>query len=583
MLKTASSFANSIGALNYKGTWNASTNTPTLVSSVGTKGDYYVVSVAGTTNLDGTTLWGVGDLAAFNGTIWQKIDGGDTGLFTSITVAGLTGYMYANNNTPVTASTTIPVASVTGAVPNTVNVLASGLLTGGGALTGNVTVGLTSVPVANVPGAVQNTVNVLTSGLLSGGGALTGNVTVSLTSVPFANVTGAGTMASQNANAVAITGGTVDNVVIGGTTPNAATVTTLTANSTAQFGRASANYQQAVGAATGLVPVHSVLGSDANIALAFQSKGTGAIDLASGSSGVNISNGGTVTAITRTAGGTGYTVAPTITISAPTTAGGVQATATCTVTAGVVDTTFTITNAGSGYVEQPTITFTPVSGGSGAAAYATVGSIPTVKTLGSAISFNTDIGELFRVTNSAGTTTSPAYINVIGGGSTNVAQYASGAVSAISFGFVSKGTSPINFSTNGTASNQQFAVSHTASAVNYVQVTGAATTVAPVISAQGSDTNINIGITAKGTGVINLNAATRLSFGSTNYVQVAGAATTVAPVISSQGTDTNIDLTLTPKGTGVVQFGTYTASVLTPTGYITIKDSGGTTRRLLVG
>ena len=63
------------------------------------------------------------------------------------------------------------------------------------------------------------------------------------------------------------------------------------------------------------------------------------------------SNGGTVTAITRTAGGTGYTVAPTITISAPTTAGGVQATATCTVTAGVVDTTFTITNAGSGYVE----------------------------------------------------------------------------------------------------------------------------------------------------------------------------------------------------------------------------------------
>jgi len=57
MLKTVSSFVNAIGALNYKGTWDASTNNPTLVSSVGTKGDYYVVSVAGSTNLNGETLW----------------------------------------------------------------------------------------------------------------------------------------------------------------------------------------------------------------------------------------------------------------------------------------------------------------------------------------------------------------------------------------------------------------------------------------------------------------------------------------------------------------------------------------------
>jgi len=92
--------------------------------------------------------------------------------------------MYANNTSPVTASTTIPVASVTGAVPNTVNVLASGLLSGGGALTGNVTIGLTSVP--------------------SG------------------NVTGLGTMATQNANAVAITGGTINSVAhTGGTFANA--------------------------------------------------------------------------------------------------------------------------------------------------------------------------------------------------------------------------------------------------------------------------------------------------------------------------------------------------------------------------
>jgi len=108
MLKTVSSTINAIGALNYKGTWNASTNSPTLTSSVGVKGDYYVVSVAGSTNLDGVTLWGVGDWAVFNGSVWQKVDGGDTSSVTTLTVTTLTGYMYANNTSPVTASVTIP-------------------------------------------------------------------------------------------------------------------------------------------------------------------------------------------------------------------------------------------------------------------------------------------------------------------------------------------------------------------------------------------------------------------------------------------------------------------------------------------
>ena len=74
MLKTVSSIVNAIGALNYKGAWNASTNTPALASGVGTKGDYYQVSVAGSTALDGISNWGVGDVVAFNGTTWQRIE-----------------------------------------------------------------------------------------------------------------------------------------------------------------------------------------------------------------------------------------------------------------------------------------------------------------------------------------------------------------------------------------------------------------------------------------------------------------------------------------------------------------------------
>jgi hypothetical protein len=87
MLKTISSITNALGALNYKGTWNASTNTPTLTSSVGAKGDYYVVSVAGSTNLNGETLWGVGDWAVFNGSVWQRVEGGDTINATTVTAS----------------------------------------------------------------------------------------------------------------------------------------------------------------------------------------------------------------------------------------------------------------------------------------------------------------------------------------------------------------------------------------------------------------------------------------------------------------------------------------------------------------
>lgn len=65
------------GDLNYQGTWNATTNTPTLTSSTGTKGYYYVVDVAGSTNLNGITDWQVGDWAIFNGSVWQKVDNTD--------------------------------------------------------------------------------------------------------------------------------------------------------------------------------------------------------------------------------------------------------------------------------------------------------------------------------------------------------------------------------------------------------------------------------------------------------------------------------------------------------------------------
>jgi len=271
------------GAVAYQGTWNASTNNPTLTSGVGTKGNYYVVSTAGTTTLDGISLWSVGDWAVFNGTVWQKVNGSTNEAFGNITVTSLTGYMYANNTSPVTASTTIPVANVSGAVANTTYVLAGTGLSGGGALTGNVTLTNAGVTAFNTrtgnvtlsssdvttalgytPGTGNGTVTSVATGTGLSGGPITGSGTISianttvtaatyglansvsqvtfnaqgqatsasnvLISIANTQVTGLGTMATQNANAVTITGGTADNVSIGATTPANAVFIQATAN-----------------------------------------------------------------------------------------------------------------------------------------------------------------------------------------------------------------------------------------------------------------------------------------------------------------------------------------------------------------
>jgi hypothetical protein len=411
-------------------------------------------------------------------------------------------------------------------------------------------------------------------------------------------------------------------------------------------------------------PSLSSEGTDTNISMAFQPKGTGAIDLAAGSRGVNISNGGTVTAITRTAAGSGYTTIPSVAISAPTTAGGVQATASVTamtvnsvtianggtgytvgnvltvsggtiapsqlatqvtvstVSSGVItavtisqfgtysvlptnpasvtggtgtgatfnfayaisgaSTNFTITNAGSGYIEQPTVTFSG-GGGSGAAAYATVGSGTTFRTIGNTISFNTPAGESFRIQD-AGTSTSN-YILAGTGATPFITAQGTNTALALS----SNGTGNVWLRTNGAGTNQM-AIAHTASAVNYVQVTGSATTGFPVMSSQGSDTNVSLGFYSKGTGGFSFRTGTGANraveitdvASSVNRLQLKGAITGAAPTVFVDGTDTNIDLALTPKGTGLVRFGTYVAGVLLATGYINIKAADGTTYKVLV-
>lgn len=113
MLKSVSSVINAIGALNYKGTWNATTNTPTLASGVGTKGDYYVVSVAGSTTLDGISNWGIGDWAVFNGSVWQRVEGGADLNGVNLSVTGTTTLSGLTASTALALDASKNVVSVT--------------------------------------------------------------------------------------------------------------------------------------------------------------------------------------------------------------------------------------------------------------------------------------------------------------------------------------------------------------------------------------------------------------------------------------------------------------------------------------
>lgn len=74
--------------MDYKGNWNATTNTPTLIDGTGDAGDVYRVSVGGTIDLgSGSNTYSVGDWVIYSGTIWEQSDNSDA----VVSVNGLTG------------------------------------------------------------------------------------------------------------------------------------------------------------------------------------------------------------------------------------------------------------------------------------------------------------------------------------------------------------------------------------------------------------------------------------------------------------------------------------------------------------
>jgi hypothetical protein len=296
------------GDLNYQGTWNASTNTPTLVSSTGTKGYYYVVDVAGTTNLNGITDWQIGDWAIFNGSIWQKVDNTDavtsvnglvgTVVLTTTNIAEGTNEYFttARARASVSAGTGISYNSSTGVITNsspslggdvvgpasatdnavarydstTGKLLQNSVVTVGdtGAVAGVTTLAASTsvttpiVQATNSGGlALKNSAGTTQMSVGAGGGdnmsinvstnlnGANAQIDISPTGTGHVHIKPSGTGAVEIAP---INAGTMNNMVIGGTTPLAITGTTITATSFVGSGASLTNVVNSLTASTGI-------------------------------------------------------------------------------------------------------------------------------------------------------------------------------------------------------------------------------------------------------------------------------------------------------------------------------------------
>jgi hypothetical protein len=221
---TALSWGSVAGVLTYQGTWNATTNTPTLTSSVGTSGYYYVVATAGSTDLNGITDWQIGDWLIFNGSAWQKID--QTNLVVS--VAGRTGAVTLSN-TDISGLGTMSTqnassVAITGGTATLTSLTTPTVqATNSGGLSLKNSAGTTQL---SMGGGGGDNLSLLVSTNINGTNA---QIDISPTGTGHVHIKPTGVNSIEIAPTYV---GEIENMTIGAVTPKSGTFTTLTATGT---------------------------------------------------------------------------------------------------------------------------------------------------------------------------------------------------------------------------------------------------------------------------------------------------------------------------------------------------------------
>ncbi len=366
--------------------------------------------------------------------------------------------------TLLAANTTIVNGIVTGAfgltlsgVPvvsgaNTFSPTGSVALTAANTFTGVTTVSGGTLSVSGngtLPSAPSTTTSSNAAQTLAFGGTVTGGTfTLTFNGQTTSTINYSTTAATLQSNILtALTA--LSNVGTNNVTVNATSATSVLITFQNVLGDAPQSLMTASAAGlTGTGPTTTFTSTTTGVApITVNAGGTLTLD----NSGTNVLNRlnttGIVTevAITNASSQAGYTVAPTVTFSAP--ASGTTATGTAVMANGVI-TAVTITNAGSGYTSAPTITFT----GGGATTAATATAFLTSNLVLNGGTFN------FNGTNVANTTTTQAIgtVTLGGGNSMIVSTTGSGGASTLLFGGYTRGVGTTVTFQAGATGNQTF-------------------------------------------------------------------------------------------------------------------------------
>ena len=115
-------------------------------------------------------------------------------------------------------------------------------------------------------------------------------------------------------------------------------------------------------------------------------------------------------------------------------------------------------------------------------------------------------------------------------------------------------TPKVGTSINDTSGNEVIKITATGSAVNELTIANGASTTGPTLSATGSGTNLNIIMTPKGTGSVELNKA---AFSSAEATSAGAVSATATLIIGNRSSGSTLEVTL-PNGTTIGEYKIFT-------------------------